>query len=189
MPERDAGRTGIDPVAAALAGGLGAWCCVLALTNLPSRTLDRMRGEDRVVTLLPNYRLFAPTPVTRDVRLIYRCSAGGTMDPGWRTALSPTPRHWRHAVWHPEIRREKGLFDTAFELCRLARSVPPDQLHALPPFQIIASVVRARVRDRRGVDLAVQFALLRHDGYAEGSPSLAFLSELLPVGGPGDRPA
>jgi hypothetical protein len=188
VPERRTDGTATDRVATVVAGGLGAWCCVLALTNLPSRSLDRARGEDRLVALLPNYRLFAPSPVTRDVRLVYRCVRAGETDPGWLDALRPTPRHWRHAFWHPEVRRDKALLDMTFDLVRQAPTLPPDRVRALTSHRILAGIVRGRV-PRGDAELAVQFALLRHDGYADGVPTLEFLSDVLPVGdaerGPG----
>jgi hypothetical protein len=161
---------------AVIAVGLSVWLGLSVLKQFRhapwSRTLKRL---DRT-GVLPDWRLFAPSPARSDYRLLYRdMSASGTLT-SWKEIDFRNHSGWR-AVWHPERRIRKGLSVSIAALIRHATAAGTFERRRLlgTSYLLILNFVEKQPRDFRAVRR--QFVVAQTYGFgSDGDPRLVFLS-------------
>ncbi|MGE5322718.1 MAG: hypothetical protein ACM3SW_07645 [Actinomycetota bacterium] len=95
-----------------IVGGLLLIWFVLSVLNQFDLTFfkNSVAAYDRFL-LLPRYTFFAPNPGCTDYRLLYRDFGYDNQPSPWQEVLIVRKRSWLDAVWNPEKRLSKGLFD------------------------------------------------------------------------------
>ncbi|WP_158692713.1 hypothetical protein [Streptomyces roseochromogenus] len=95
---------------------LAGWLVATFLSQHPNRVFDRLRSLGFIGSLIPNWRFFAPTPARHDFHILYRTLTTSGEQSEWKQASSITPRSWSHAIWFPNRRAEKAVFDICHNL-------------------------------------------------------------------------
>jgi hypothetical protein len=168
----------------AASAALTGWIAVTALSQHPNRTFDRFRRRDTLGVVIPNWRFFAPEPAIHDFRVLHRYLRADGSQTGWKECTEISPRCWRHAVWFPDRRRDKGMIDACSELI-LALQVPGLDLTTTPAYRVLRDVVAVSLAASVTGEppQGFQFLLLRHTGHdEEPEPEYLFASrfEALP---------
>lgn len=147
---------------------LGAALTATIVSQHPLRSFDRMRRLDRTNLLLPDWRLFAPTPVMHDFHLLYRCFEGDR-EGEWEVASRIAERKLSQLFWHPERRRDKIFFDLCQQMSFSALGNPATArdtsvYRILRDYIAICSITDNPQRD------GFQFMVIRTGGH-DGSES------------------
>jgi hypothetical protein len=108
--------------------------------------------------LLPNYRFFAPKPLSADFAILWRCP--DEFDSQWLTFTPINKRFWC-VLWNPEQRIHKAISDATTLLLRAKRAYP-QRVQFSYPYLLILNVVSA-VAAKHGKG-SVQFAISRSSG-------------------------
>jgi hypothetical protein len=164
--------------------GLGAWFVATAASQHPHRAFDRFRDYDPTGLFVPNWRFFAPEPAQHDFHVLHRVlTAEGEQTP-WSESTHITPRAWRHALWFPDRRRDKAMFDVANELITLT-TIPGLDLATTAPFELLRDAVELKVRaeyEGRPLPQGFQFLIARYTGHDEsGEPDYLLASPFVPL--------
>ena len=97
--------------------------------------------------LLPTWTFFAPNPGSTDFRLVYRNIDHQDRLSAWEEVPLVRTRHWRDALWNPEKRLSKGLFDLAQTLMTIRRMYEsPDVAMTSLPYVAIVRFVESLPR-------------------------------------------
>lgn len=104
-------------VAAGLTGWLG-----LTLAQQTGRARRLVAAVDPTGIVVPDWRFFAPNPAVHEYRLLVRDRLDDETVTDWEDLMVTHTRRHRHAVWSPQRRMEKGLFDATAALFATARS-------------------------------------------------------------------
>jgi hypothetical protein len=159
--------------------GLGAWLVATAAGQHPNRAFDRVRERDPIGLLLPDWRFFAPDPAQHDFRVLHRVVAADGGLTLWRETTRVAPRAWHHAIWFPDRRRDKALFDICRELIGLT-TAPAEDLASSAPFQLLRDFVAREVRREAAGGApprGFQFLIARHTGHdQQHEPDYLFAS-------------
>jgi hypothetical protein len=149
----------------------------------PHPAFNRVRLKDNL-SLIPNWRFFAPVPAQHDYHVYYRAldTDGGVSE--WKPVHTITPRRNSQFVWFPSRRREKGLFDIVSELLPLLDSLGPRAVQNAPAYRLLENTLRWSIpgwEQSTTVD-GFQFALIRHTGYELSTdPDIIFASPYSPI--------
>ena len=183
--ERGSRRTGVQmPWELLVTAGLGLWFTVTAASQHPNIVFDRFRDYDRSSILIPNWRFFAPEPAQHDFHLLHRVLTADGVQTPWKETFQFTPRIWMHAVWYPEQRRDKAIFDVCMDLLGLLEA-PGIEVTRIPAYQLLLDFVEVAVRrDFAGRELpqGFQFTITRYTGYDhEQDPDVIIASPFVPL--------
>ena len=89
-----------------------------------------------------------------------------------------------HAVWYPEQRRDKAIFDVCMDLLGLLEA-PGIEVTRIPAYQLLQDFVEVAVRrDFAGRELpqGFQFTITRYTGYDhEQDPDVIIASPFVPL--------
>jgi hypothetical protein len=148
--------------------GLGAWFAASVFSQHPVRVFDRIRHHDPTGILFPDWRFFAPEPARHDFVLLYRTLEQDGEQSPWHGVEDATRRSWKHAVWFPRRRIEKGLYDLCDQILQHLSLIGDDGTRG-PAYALMRGVVRGKIRAERGSDLPTgfQFMIARSGGYDE----------------------
>src|SRR5205809_5017290 len=125
---------------------LAAWLAATVALQLP-RTRRWLQERD-VCALLPEYRFFAPRPAEGDLHLLFRDTyADGTVG-RWTEICRLKPLRLSHALWNPDKRERKALFDCVVLLLRL-RPPQPRALAVTTPYLLLLNHVSSFHRTAR----------------------------------------
>lgn len=162
-----------------IAGAVMLACTVA--TQHPNPAFNRLQRKD-TLSLLPNWRFFAPTPATHDHHLLYR-----TLDPdgrssAWRDIDVIAGRKFSQIFWFATRRQEKGVFDVCSEILR-SLDKGFQFVVTIPAYRILLRYVEQRVRtDGAGDAKGFQFTLVRDAGYdLSEEPTVLFVSPYAPM--------
>lgn len=140
----------------------------------PLRIFDRLRKFDHTGLMLPDWRLFAPTPVTHDFHLLVREVQEGP-EADWQVATEITERRASQMLWFPTRRADKMFLDLCQELSILAdtrRDVTDAPCH-----RILREFARRFILDVNPSCGAFQFTVMRTAGHDESvAPDCTFVS-------------
>ncbi|MFT4850716.1 MAG: hypothetical protein ACI83B_003276 [Sediminicola sp.] len=76
-----------------------------------------------IFRLIPNYRFFAPLPISRDYHLEYRVLKKSSLRPAkWDRVQFYSERSTLSAIWYPDKRKRKAFNTYAKRIIRLLRS-------------------------------------------------------------------
>jgi hypothetical protein len=149
------------------------WLGVSAVGQLGSRPVQRLRRMD-FLGVVPVWTFFAPNPATGDVYLVYRDDKNRR----WTEIHVRRPRRpWLAAIWNPDRRAAKALFDIAMEITKVSRdSQNQDAVQLSVPYLALLGFVGAHA-SREPAAAATQFMLLSDHGLEKGSdPVPVFVS-------------
>ncbi|WP_180931106.1 hypothetical protein [Streptomyces sp. AJS327] len=175
------GRAFTGPGAVARVAGAGVLIGTLAAQH-PHPAFNRIQRLDRLGSILPNWRFFAPHPAQHDFVLFYRTldAAGETSD--WRPLEVIAGRRARQAAWFPERRTEKAVFDICNELqAHLKKGF--QTVTRLPSYRLLSAYLRRTIRESGAAEVkGFQFTLARTTGYDETTePEIVFVSPYTPM--------
>ncbi|MCL6302928.1 hypothetical protein [Streptomyces kronopolitis] len=142
---------------------------------------NRVQRKD-TLSLLPNWRFFAPTPAKHDFHLLYRTlSQDGTTSP-WKGLETTTRRRFRQIVWFPTRRQEKAIHDICSEILQ-GGGKGIDFVTNLPAYRVLLSYIERHMSsDAEGSVKGFQFTLARSAGYATSEePKILLISPCIPV--------
>ncbi len=173
-----------SPAELALSVGLGGWLLATLASQHPHRAFDGLRRFDPIGLAVPNWRFFAPEPAQHDYHVLHRVLRADDTPSPWAETTTISPRSWGHAVFFPDRRREKALFDLASELTALMMD-PRIDVRRTVPFELLRDAVELKVRAEEADPLprGFQFLLARHTGHdEEPEPDYLFASPYIPLG-------
>jgi len=119
----------------------GCWVAATVGLQLPG-VRPWLRKRD-VALLLPEYRFFAPRPAQGDFHLVFRDLYADGTSSQWTEVCSPVTRRLSQALWHPDKRDRKALFDLVVQLNRLHFQEQISVLETTTPYLLILSYVAA----------------------------------------------
>ncbi|MEH0432866.1 hypothetical protein QBB34_42360 [Streptomyces stelliscabiei] len=164
-----------------------AGAAMLAVTvagQHPFEQFSRFRAKD-VLSLVPNWRFFAPNPCMHDSHFLYRTvDADGNASP-WQDAFATETRKPQHIVWFPTRRADKGMVDACADILPTLEFGGFEGAARTPGYRLITENLRVLIRSRGPVPEGVrgfQFALAKDTGYdTRHRPSLLFVSPFVPL--------
>ncbi|MFC4493859.1 hypothetical protein ACFPA8_06890 [Streptomyces ovatisporus] len=167
------------------AGWRLAGAAMLATTVIaqhPNKLFDRMRSRD-ALSVVPNWRFFAPNPGVHDSHLLYRTLSVDDETSEWiQLPLNPE-RTLLQAFWFPDRRLGKSIFDVGDELVRFLQE-GFQMLTKLPSYRTLVGYLRREIRESGdgGRVKGFQFAFARSTGYdMSEEPEMMFISPYTPM--------
>jgi hypothetical protein len=155
---------------------LGIWLGLSVLNQFHRGLwIKRIKRFDRV-SILPDWRLFAPTPARSDYRLLYRDMSAERTLSSWKEIEFRNHSVLR-SVWHPERRIQKGLIVSVNSLVRRTIAAGTFEKRRLLeiPYILILNFVEQQPRDFRAIKR--QFTIAQTNGVgSDGNPRIIFLS-------------
>ena len=166
----------IDTVSTVFVGVLlGAWLVMSMLCQLPWKALARIQAWDRF-GIVGRWNFFAPLPGTSDYHLLVREHYDEGVTGTWtELVLTGPPRGLLSALWTPDKRNPKALFDLTSTLALQAANLPdpkntiPFSVAYLMLLNMIASAARSPLVRAR------QFLVMKTEG-SEQPAQVVFLS-------------
>lgn len=164
-----------------------ASCALLVLTLLrqhPNRSvalLPHVRGlQPFMDELVPDWRFFAPRPMTTDVLLFVRSLDAFETPSEWVALTSYPERKLRQLIFFPDRRRSKALLDvTNLFLQQLEQF--PDDFSQRSMYRLLAEHVRMKVQMIEPAAIGFQFCIVRNNGYEGGDITIPFTSGYIPL--------
>lgn len=131
----------------------------------PHPLFNRVRMKDPL-SIVPNWRFFAPHPAVHDSHLLYRTLSVEEETSEWiQLSLAPD-RTLQHMVWFPDRRLGKAIFDVGDEILRnIGEGFPV--VTRLPSYRTLGNYLRREIRETSdGTRVkGFQFAFARSTGY------------------------
>lgn len=160
---------------------LAVWLIASIMAQSRESRLLKTRWRD-FLGLLPNYRFFAPEPISFDHKIVYRVLVNDLEAGPW-SPLSIPPRHRHSWVWNPHQRLATGVNDVVNLLFRYAQD--PfwlSRLHVSLPYILIlnhlSALVRVECRETIAASekVAIEFAITRAPGFENNQELVVFKS-------------
>lgn len=152
---------------------LGAWFMVCVACQLPLPMTRALRRFD-LIGLVPDWRFFAPRPATKDFYLMFRDRLVDGTCTDWTELETLAPRPWWGALWNPDRRVRKAMFDLTTELAgELAVTTDTTVKLTVPYLALLAFVAAQR---RSSASACTQFMILQAGGDQDDHEAL-FLSD------------
>jgi len=130
--------------------------------------------ERDVGLLVPEYRFFAPNPIQGDFHLLFRDIYTDGTAGAWTEVCRLRRRRLLDAIWHPEKRERKALFDAINQLAEVRIvGVSPTQTLLLTPYLLILNYVTAIPRSLPAE--FTQFEIMYSYGWGSSRPPAVFL--------------
>ncbi|MDX2685333.1 hypothetical protein [Streptomyces scabiei] len=150
----------------------------------PFEQFSRFRAKD-VLSLVPNWRFFAPNPCMHDSHFLYRTVDADGNAAAWQDAFATETRKPRHIVWFPTRRADKGIVDACADILPTLEFGGFEGAARTPGYRMVTEHLRVLIRSRGPVPADVrgfQFALAKDTGYdTRHRPSLLFVSPFVPL--------
>ncbi|WP_338784407.1 hypothetical protein [Streptomyces sp. DG1A-41] len=171
--------------------GPGAWTRVAAAAAVVATVAtqhyhitvyNRVQSKDQL-SLIPNWRFFAPEPGVHDYAFIYRTTDVDGVRSRWQGVDLITGRKMRQLVWFPTRRPEKAVFDLATELLHV---IDKDfaVITRMPAYRLLERYLVSRIRaaDPESRVVGHQIAMVKSTGYDNGhEPQMVLLSPYTPL--------
>jgi len=128
---------------AVIIGALLFICFLFSILNQFSFPFFRraIAQHDRFM-LLPKWTFFAPNPGCTDYRLLYRDYDEDEQPSKWEEVMSVRRRSWSDAIWNPDKRSSKGLFDLGQALLIISQEInDPRVLMTTVPYIALAHYI------------------------------------------------
>lgn len=161
----------------------GAVMLVCTIANQhPNTAFNRLQRKD-TLSLLPNWRFFAPTPAMYDYHLLYRTLGKDGATSPWKEIDAIAGRRFRQIVWFPSRRQEKAVFDVCSEILRHVDK-GFEFVMSIPAYRALLSYMENHIRAGEARDVnGFQFTLVRAAGYDTAEePKTLFIAPYTPLG-------
>jgi hypothetical protein len=159
----------------AIVAGVFVLWFVLSLAVYLPRCQKVVRRLDQL-SLIPEWRFFAPRPGQHDLHLLYRDEYENGSSTEWTEIVLATKRRFWCAVWNPGKRNNKALFDCVQELGKHIRQ-GDETIELSLPYLTLLNYVESM--ERLAMPTAVRFAIFTSDGKRfEPEPDILLLSNL-----------
>ena len=163
-----------------LAAGLATWFGVTVASQHPNPVFDRFRQYDFTGLAIANWRFFAPEPAQHDFHVLHRVLGEDGPSP-WALTVEIPERSWRQAIWFPDRRSDKALFDVCHELLQHL-GFPGVELTGTSAYRVLRDSVERRVRADHPAVKGFQFVIARSAGYdEEPDPDYLLISPFVPM--------
>jgi hypothetical protein len=173
-----------SPLGGLVTAGLAGWFLLTLLSQHPQRAFDRFRRFDATGLLIGNWRFFAPEPAQHDFHVLHRVLRADGVESKWIETNTIPRRRWVQAVWFPDRRQDKAMFDVCSELV-VHMGTPGVDMTKSTAYAVLTESVERRVRqDAAGGDLpeGFQFVIARSGGYDETvEPDYLIVSPFVPM--------
>jgi len=152
---------------------LCVWLALSVLVYVP-RFRDIIRGRD-LLSLIPEWRFFAPVPGQHDYHILYRdYYEGGEVD-RWREIGVSLNRSFWCFLWNPKRRGKKALFDAVGELATHIQQGNTSPEMTMPYLTLLNHVSNVP-RDRPAA--MTQFMLMASEGtLGHADPAMMLISQ------------
>jgi len=135
-----------------LAGIIGSvlvvWLVLSILNQFSFSFFRRAIAQHDKCLLLPKWTFFAPKPGCTDLRLLYRDFDEREQPSVWMEVRTVRRRALSDAIWHPDKRLSKGLFDLGQSLMLIREEYDnPTVLMTSVPYVALARYVECLPRD------------------------------------------
>lgn len=180
MADGTHGAAGPSRLLAAAPWVAGAWLAASAASQIPALQFSRIRSRD-YLSLIPNWKFFAPHPATYDLRLFARGRVAGTGEvTDWVDVHPFASRGPASVLWSPRKRAEKSLYDIFSQLVQSFPYEDEDSVRTLPAFHALVDYCARRVRGEEAFAScsSFQFSLIETDGFLEeDAPRVLIVSD------------
>ncbi|MGW5053719.1 hypothetical protein [Actinokineospora sp. NPDC004072] len=167
----------------AITAGLAAWFGITVASQHPHPMFDRFREYDVTGLGIANWRFFAPEPAQHDLHVLHRVLGVDGVTSPWTLTAEIPERRWRQAVWFPDRRGDKALFDVCHELLQYVGR-PETKITGTAAYKIVVDSVERRVRTDHATAKGFQFVIARSAGYdEEPDPDYLLVSPFVPLTG------
>ena len=151
-----------------------AWFLISLVSLVPSWR-NHIRRYDRL-TLIPEWKFFAPNPGQWDYYLVYRDQLPDGNVTDWTEVAVDAPRAWWNVIWNPAKRGNKALTDCVVLLAKHLAAQDP-AIEASVPYLTLLNHISSF--PRLGGTEYTQFALIQfHARGSQEEPELLFSSAL-----------
>ena len=155
---------------------LGAWGVASALAQLPVARIQRLRRWD-LPGLLPQWSFFAPQPGMHDFHLLYRDRLDERTFTDWTELSLDRPRAWWCALWNPERRHRKAIYDLTSALVREVAQADGAGYQLSVPYLAILHHISSL--ERPTAHVGTQFMIMMSDGgNSDRAPEPVFVSTI-----------
>ncbi len=166
----------MSPLGAALGLVFGVWLVLTVLNQFRKPDLLRVLRPFDPFALIPSWTFFAPNPAVNDVNLLVRDELGGGVKSPWREVDQLHPNPWR-ALWHPEKRTRKAVYDLSVSVGELVRDTTIDPELYSYDLAYLLLLNHTSSQPRSALTTRRQFMVVRSRGYADDrAPAVVFVS-------------
>jgi len=156
---------------------LGVWL-LLSILNQCSLSFMKAIGRYDRCFLLPVWTFFAPNPGSTDYRLVYRDFDRHEVPSPWSEVPLVRRRRGLDALWHPDKRRSKGVFDLGAHLLQL-RHKHGGSAATMATFPYVALLHYVDGLPRNGEVRYRQFMIVQtHGQFSDADPDVLVCSEV-----------
>ncbi|WP_247222985.1 hypothetical protein [Streptomyces scabiei] len=113
----------------------------------PFEQFSRFRAKD-VLSLVPNWRFFAPNPCMHDSHFLYRTVDADGNAAAWQDAFATETRKPRHIVWFPTRRADKGIVDACADILPTLEFGGFEGAARTPGYRMVTEHLRVLIRSR-----------------------------------------
>ncbi|HEX6903344.1 MAG TPA: hypothetical protein VF789_26745 [Thermoanaerobaculia bacterium] len=153
---------------------LAIWFGLSILAQFDNTASRAARSRD-AFSLLPRWTFFAH-PGFSDYHLMYRDLLPDNSLAAWREILPADKRTLGKALWNPDKRCRKALFDTVDLLIQLRKKDPQQPLASTMPYLTILNYVISQRHAPQAT--STQFMVVRTGGFlTDSKPRLIFRSD------------
>jgi hypothetical protein len=140
---------------------LGTWGSASVLAQLPIERIQRLRRWD-LPGLLPQWSFFAPRPGMHDYHLLYRDQLDERTFTDWTELSLDRPLAWWCALWNPERRQRKAIYDLVTSLVRDVAQAEGVGYQLSVPYLAILNHISSL--ERLSAHVGTQFMIMMSDG-------------------------
>ncbi|MGQ0842298.1 hypothetical protein [Actinokineospora sp.] len=171
------GRGVLGPLVIA---ALATWFGATVASQHPLQVFDRFRRYDFTGLAIANWRFFAPEPAQHDFHVLHRVLTAADEQTPWSETTRIPRRRSVQALWFPDRRQDKAMFDVCNELIVHLGQTGTD-VTATPAYLVLRDAVELAVRTEYPVrPKGFQFVIARGTGYdTDHDPDYLLVSQFV----------
>ena len=161
---------------------IGAAMIVATLAVQHPGKLFKRLPHRNMLGVFPYWGFFAPTPSTHDLHVMVRFVLSDDSALEWHDIDFIEERRISHAVWFPEARQKKALYDLVADMLTVQER-GADLMARSPAFAVLTAHLRARLPAPARADVTgFQFAIVESAGYDDSeAPRVKIVSRPQPL--------
>jgi hypothetical protein len=155
---------------------LVVWLAISVLMQVRIPRIQMLRRFD-ILSVVPQFNFFAPTPGTKDYHLLYRIQTEVGEFGAWREVTLDPQRRWSNIIWNPERRERKALFDLVTTLAQESQHCGEKAIQVSVPYLVFLNHVSRLLPN--AMWLRVQFmVMISHGTLTSEQPRTLFISQV-----------